>query len=296
VGDGVGALVWLAIGAALLSPALRRAPVDLALGLFALCFAASTLLAAAALVRGGRQRGGWSFVGGLGAVVQQCLVVAPAWVALLTIVGDSNVDFAGPSAARGHVPWAWNAFSNPGLSLSFVLLLATALPRASRPSSKLRRAATVAVMGRSGADDLFGWLYTCSTCAVAASAFLGGGSWPGFALGAAQHASLLGALALLVKYTALVLLVLMLRRLCSGITSDEWSGISLRICLPLSVLAVAVAHAFRWLRTVSPFWDWLGGGFGPALMLALAASVGVLAWRAAAGAARPAAASFAPWS
>ncbi len=296
VNDGVGVLVWLAIGAALLSPALRRAPVDLALGLFALCFTASALLAAAALVRGGRRRGGWSLLGGLRAVVQQCLVVAPAWVALLTLAGGSNADFTAPDAARGHVPWAWNAFSNPGLSLSFVLLLATALPRAARPSSRLQRAASIAVTGRSRADDLFGWLYLCSTCAVAASAFLGADTWPGFALRAAQHPSLLGALALLVKYTGLVLLVLMLRRLCSGITSDEWAGVSLRICLPLSVLAVVVAHAFRWLRSLSPFWDWIGGGFGPALMLALGVFAGVLAWRAALSAARQPPASFAPWS
>lgn len=294
VGDGAGVLVWLAIGAALLSPALRRAPVDLALGLFALCFTASTLLAAAALVRGGRQRGGWSLLAGLAAVAQQCLVVAPAWVALLTILGDSSVDFAPTVAARRLAPWAWNAFSNPGLSLSFVLLLATALPRAAPPHSKLRRAAGLVTTARTRADDLFGWLYSCSTCAVAASAFLGGDAWPGLALPGAQHAAFLGALGLLVKYTSLVLLLLLLRRVCSGITSDEWASVSLWICLPLSVLAVALTHAFRALRAVSPFWDWIGGGFGPALLLALVVVAAVIVWRAAA--ARSTAASLVPWS
>lgn len=298
VSDGVGALVWLAIGAALLSPALRSAPVDLTLGLLGLCFAASTLLAAAALVRGGRRHGSWSLLAGLRAVRSQCLVVAPGWVALLSVCNDAGVDFRELAVALGHLPWAWKAFSNPGFSLSFVLLLATALPRVSPSPFRLQRAAPPLPPARSRADDLFGWLYLCSTCGVAASAFLGADAWPGMALHATrgvEHATLLAGLALLVKYTGLVLLMLLLRRLCAGITSEEWARVSLRICLPLSLLAVALAHAFRALRSLSPFWDWIGGGFGPALFVALLLGASVVVWRAASFVARPAA-SLAPWS
>lgn len=297
VTDGVGVMVWLGIGAALLSPVLRSAPVDLTLGLLALCFGASTLLAVAALVRESKGEGLTSLLRGIAGAWRQCIVVLPGWIALLSTSCDAGIDFDELVARQGALPWSWNAFANPGLSALFIVLLSTALPRASQKSNRLLHARSLSVRGRG--DDLIGWLYLCSTCAIAASAFLGADAWPGMSLGATRAAptvSLSASVLLLVKYTTLVLLVSFLRRVCSGITTEEWAPIALRICLPISLLGVGLVYAFRAVAALSPFWEWLARSFGPACLLATSVGLLLFAGRIAAAARRSTPVSLTSWS
>jgi hypothetical protein len=298
LGGVLGLIVWFGILAVLLSPVLRRAPIDLTLGLFALMFGAATLLGAWHLVRGGRDNGRWSLLRGTQAAFSQCLTTAPGWVALLCVCVETGIDFDEMVRAQGAAPWRWHAFSNPGLSLLFVLLLLTALPRLGKPAWRLAHARPPRGSWRGRGDNLLGWLYVCSMCAVASIAFLGGDAWPGQALDASRAAlvpSLASALVLSAKYTGLVLFVCFLRTLSLNLTTRDWAPVSARICLPLSLAAAGLAYGWRSLELLAPFWQWLRLGFGPASVAAALLVLAALAWRIVLGLRQSPAPSLSPW-
>jgi hypothetical protein len=265
LGGSLGVLVWLGIASALVSPALRQGPVDRSLGLLTLFFAVSTAIGVWSLLDGGRERGGWSFRRGLSAAWQSFAIAAPGWMAWLAIGSETGVDFDDLVRGQGAWPWTWNAFSNPGLSLACVLLILTALPRMTRPRSGLPSARPPRLWLRARGDNVLGWSYLCAVCAVAAVAFLGGDAWPGE--GTEVGASLPAALALLAKYTGLVLGVAWLRALCLDVSREQWSRLSLRIAWPLSVAGALLAHGFRALGRLPPLFAWLHDGFAPAALV-----------------------------
>lgn len=293
-GGSLGVLIWLAVGAALLAPVLRRAPIDVSLGLLALMFGSSALLGAFGLIAGGRVGARWSLLRGTRAALAQWVIAAPGWVAVLAICSEAGTDFDDIVRAQGAYPWQWNAFTNPGLLVLFVLLLLTALPRLGRPLWRLSRARPARAPTRGRGDNPLDRLYLCAMCAVAAVAFLGGGAWPARDVDVGG-AALLPAVVLLAKYSGSVVVVSFLRRLSFGITSEQWAPLSLRVCLPLALAAAALAYGFRSLDAWSPFWRWIELGFGPlsfALLLVLGA---LMLWRALSPLQPPSTTSLSPW-
>jgi hypothetical protein len=259
---------------------LRRSPVDLTLGLFALMFGAATLLGAWHLVRGGRIGTRWSLARGVRAALSQAATVAPGWVALLAVCEETGLDADEMVRAQGAAPWHWNAFANPGLSLLFILLLLTALPRLGNPAWRLAHARPPSGSWRGRGDNLLGWTYLCSMCAVASIAFLGGDARSGQPLDATRGALVTAwpsALALSVKYTGLVFGVSLLRTLSLNLTTRDWAPFAARACLPLSLAAAALAHGWRALD-VAPFWHWVQIGFGPVGVLAASVAAMALGW------------------
>jgi NADH-quinone oxidoreductase subunit H len=298
LGGSVGVLIWLGVAAALLSPVLRRAPVDVSLGLLSLMFGSATLLCVGQLIEGGRAGQSWSLVRGARAALWQSVIAAPAGVAMLAICFETGIDFDGMARAQGALPWQWNAFANPGLLVLFALLLLTALPRLGRPLWGLTQARPPRT-ARARRDNPLGWLYLCSMCAVAAVAFLGGdvvGGNGGASSGLhAGRPSIASALVLLAKYTALVLTVSSLRRISCGVTAQQWGPISLRVCLPLALLGAAATHAFWALDALAPFWQWLELGFGPASFSMVLIVVSLLLRRAAVSMRAAQQPSLSPW-
>jgi NADH-quinone oxidoreductase subunit H len=263
-----GSLVFLGVGSALLAPALRRTPIDLGLGLLALAFGSATLLLATSLVEGGRGHALWSLRRGVQAALQQSLVIAPVWIGLLAIGLESGVDADEWQRAQGALPWTWNAFANPGLSVSFLCLLLTALPQPCRALGRLRHARVAA--GAATPHSLLGSLYACSLCALGALAFLGGGAgltdgdlWT---VGSSRIApSLLAWL----KYAALCGGLAGLRGLTQRLTLEQWAPLGIRRVLPVSLAAVLLAQSWRALAARSEFWHWVCSGFGPIVVGAL---------------------------
>lgn len=292
LGGSLGVLIWLAVGAALLAPVLRRAPIDVSLGLLALMFGSSALLGAFGLIHGGRVGARWSLLRGTRAALAQWVIAAPGWLAVLAICSETGADFDDIVRAQGVYPWHWNAFANPGLLVLFVLLLLTALPTVGRPGWRLSHARPTRAPARGRGDNALGRLYLCAMCAVAAVAFMGGGAWPAESVGGA---ALVPAVVLLSKYTGLVLVVSLLRSLSLGITSEQWAPLSLRVCLPLSLAAAALAYGFRSLHAWAPFWQWVELGFGPLSFVVLLVLGALIAWRVFSPLRQPSMSPLSPW-
>ena len=263
-----GSLVFLGVGSALLAPALRRTPIDLGLGLLALAFGSATLLLAASLVEGGRCGALWSLRRGVQAALQQSLVIAPVWIGLLAIGLESGVDADEWQRAQGALPWTWNAFTNPGLSVLFLCLLLTALPQPFRTLGRLRHARVLA--GSATPGSLLGSLYACSLCALGALAFLGGGA--GLADGdlwTVGSSRIAPSLLAWLKYAALCGGLAGLRGLTQRLTLEQWAPLGIRRVLPVSLAAVLLAQGWRALAARSEFWHWVCSGFGPIVVGAL---------------------------
>jgi len=298
-GGSRGALVWLAVGSALLAPLIRGTPIDLGLGLLTLCFGSATLLTAASLIDGGRRGARWSLWLGVRAALQQWLALVPAWIAIIASCFPSGLDVDELVRAQGPLPQHWNAFANPGLTLLFGALLLSALPTHRRSPGGLRHARSGAVFGRHAQSGWLAAIHSCSLCAVAALAFLGGDAWPSAADAAgpgASAASLLPSLLLWLKYTGLCCATTLLGALLERPAQSEWTPLSLRICLPLSLAAAALAGAWRALENRSDFWRWALSGYGPALLALLALALLVLPWQLWANLRRPdPAPGLSPW-
>ena len=100
---------------------------------------------------------------------------------------------------------------------------------------------------------------------------------------------------LLAKYTGLVLVASLLRSLSFGITSEQWAPLSLRVCLPLSLAAAALAHGFRSLDAWSPFWQWVELGFGPLSFAVLVVLAALITWRVFSPLRSPSTSPLSPW-
>jgi NADH:ubiquinone oxidoreductase subunit H len=298
LGGGIGLIVWFGIAAALLSPVLRRGAIDLTLGLLTVMFGSAALLGVWQLAQGGRIGPRWSLLKGIRAALLQCVIVAPGCLAVLSTCFETGVDFDDMVRAQGVAPWNWNAFANPGLLVLFVLLLLTALPRFGRSAGHLTGARPLRMSWRGRRDSILGWLYLCSMCAVAAIAFLGGDAWLGDLSSSSRTLfvpSLASSLVLVTKYTALVVAVAFLRALSLNVTLEQWGPVSLRICLPLAVLAAGVAQAWRSLDALPPFWHWVKAGFGPISVVAALLGGAVLAWRVSSHLRRSSPPALSPW-
>jgi NADH-quinone oxidoreductase subunit H len=268
LGGPPGALVFLGVGAALLAPALRGTPIDLGLGLLALAFGSATLLLAESLVEGGHTGAVWSLRRGVRAALQQALVIAPVWVGLLSIGLESGVDADEWQRSQGALPWTWNAFANPGLSLLFLCMLLTALPQSCRTAGRLRHSQLATGCPTRG--SVIGSLYSCSLCALAALAFLGGGA--GLADSGTWTAGLsriAPSLLAWVKYACLCGGLAWLRGLTQHLTLEQWAPLGIRLVLPSSLFAVLLGQSWRVLAARSEFWHWVCSGFGPVVVGAL---------------------------
>ncbi len=279
-------LIWLGIGGALLAPALRREPLDLGLGLLALASGSALLSIAASLFEGGRARSRWSLRRGMRAALQQFLMISPVWIGLLSLGLESGVDADEWVKSQGLEPWTWNALANPGLSLSFLLMLLSALPEPAAPRGRLLHAR--AERGQAPAGSLLGTIYACSVCALGAMAFLGGGAGLGDAAARGASSQLLPCLVCFAKYTGLYALVSTARRVCQRLTLAQWAPIGLWLALPGSLLAVLMAQAWRALDARSSFWHWLLSGFGPLFTAVSLVLLAVAGWGIAVALRRPA--------
>lgn len=293
-GGSLGVLIWLGVGAALLAPVLRRAPVDVSLGVLALMFGSSALLGAFGMIDGGRVGARWALFWGTRAALVQWVIAAPGWVAVLAICSETGADFDDIARAQGAYPWQWNAFANPGLLVLFVLLLLTALPRSGRPSWRLSQARPARTTAQGRGESALGRLYLCAMCAVAAVAFMGGGAWRSESVDVGG-ATLVPAVVLLAKYTGLVVVVSLLRSVSFGITSEQWAPLSLRVCTPLALVAAALAYGFRSLDAWSPFWQWVELGFGPLSFAVLVVLGALVAWRVLTPVRPPSTSLLSPW-
>jgi hypothetical protein len=285
-GSTPGSLIWLGVGSALLAPALRSQPLDLGLGLLALAFGSALLSIAGSLSEGGRGRTSWSLRRGMRAALQQFLMITPVWIGLLSLGLESGVDADEWVKSQGFWPWTWNAVANPGLSLSFLLMLLSALPEPAAPRGRLLHAR--AEPGHAPRGSLLGTIYACSVCALGALAFLGGGA--GLTASSSHEAGsqLLPSLICFAKYAALYALLAAARRACQRLTLAQWAPIGLWLALPGSVVAVVLAQTWRALDARSSFWHWLLSGFGPLLTAVSLVLLAVVAWGMAAALRRPA--------
>lgn len=293
-GGASGALVGIGVGAALLSPLLRRALVDVSAGMLATMFGAAALLGASAFVGAGAP-GAWSMCRATRAACQQWLTTAPAWVAALGSCLASGRDLDELARAQGVMPWRWNAFTNPGLLLACVALLLTTLPLSGKPGWRLRHARPPRISWRPDGDAWFDRLYVCSTCGVVSSVFLGGGAQLAAAAGGALLPALGAAALALGTYAALVLSVSFVRGLCLGVGAEQWGRLTLRVCLPLSGAGVGATYLFGVFAVASPLGAWVGGGFGPASSVAVVLGLVLVAQRSWVAARDPSPPALSPW-
>jgi NADH-quinone oxidoreductase subunit H len=272
----LGTLIWLGVGASFLAPILRRTPVDIGLGLLSLGFGSALLLTAQSLISGGRRGARWSLAAGLRTGLQRCAVIAPAAIAVLSACLSSGVDADELVQAQGVLPWQWNAFANPGFALSFLLILGSSLARTRTPGWSLHHAQPPAHLEQPAGDGVIGAIYAHATCALCALVFLGGDAWPANTPDPTRGALLatLPTLLLFAKYTLLSSCVGLLRRSTWQLTLEEWAPLSLRYCLPLSVVAAVLGSVWRGLPGKSALAHWALGGVGA---LGVAVALGVVA-------------------
>jgi hypothetical protein len=296
MGGASGVLVWIGMASALSAPLLRRVPVDVSLGLSLCLFVSSAVLSALAFIGAGGHDQRWSLRRGSSAALSRWVVTLPAWLALVAASFQDGIDVGAATSSRGPLPWHWSAFRDPTLFIACLALLASALPRAGRPLFRLSHARPPRLSWRLDGDEWFERLQLCTVCALATHLFLGGDALP--LAGQDDITPLvlaLSALLLVAKYTLLVLGVSFLRGLCLGLTPAEWSRLTLRFGLPISLGALALGHIWRSLGAMSPFWSWVWLGFGPACVAATAFGLVVSHRRALCAAREPSPPSLSPW-
>jgi hypothetical protein len=295
-GGASGVLVWIGMASALSAPLLRRVPVDVSLGLCLCLFLSTAVLSAFAFVGAGDRSARWSLRRASGAALARWIVTLPAWLAVAATSFQDGIDLGAATPTRGPLPWHWSAFRDPTLFIACLALLATALPRAGKPAWRLAHARPPRLSWRLDGDDWFDRLGLCTVCALATHLFLGGDAQPLWdPANSGPLPLVLSALLLVGKYTLLVLAVSFLRGLCLGVTPVEWSRLTLRYVLPLSLGALALGHVWRSLGVMSPFWSWLWLGFGPACVAAAVLGIALSARRALAAAREPSPPSLSPW-
>lgn len=299
LGGGLGSLVWLAVAGALLSPWLRRTDVDRSAGLLAVMFGASLLLAAWTVLHGGRVGDRWSLARGLRSVIEYAGCVAPGWLALAAACWQRGLDLDELARGQGPAPWAWNAFQNPGLGLTAVLLLLSTVPQPPAPQRRLASARPASPSLSPRPRNAFAWMYTCAVCAIVSLAFSGGDV--GFErLGAAQagdvRSASVAALVVLSKYAALSWLVVWLRSACFEPHFSAWSRISVRRGVPLAGVAMVLAHVWERGSAMQGLGAWVHAGAGLLFwLLCLAAAALALAYVRRAVHLPRRAAPFSPW-
>jgi hypothetical protein len=296
MGGASGVLVWIGMASALSAPLLRRVPVDVSLGLSLCLFASSAVLSALAFIGSGAGNPRWSLRLASSAALSRWIVTLPAWLALAAASFQDGIDVGAVTSSRGPLPWHWSAFRDPTLFIACLALLASALPRAGKPAWRLTFARPPRLSWRLDGDEWFERLQLCTVCALATHLFLGGDALP---IAAPEDATplvlALPAVLLIAKYTLLVLGVSFLRGLCLGLTPAEWSRLTLRFGLPISLAALALGHVWRSLGAMSPFWSWVWLGFGPACVAVTALAIVMSTRRALAAAHDPSPPSLSPW-
>jgi hypothetical protein len=213
---------------------------------------------------------------GLRAAFVASFVSLPAALSLLSVGFERGLDVDALAAVQGPLPWQWTALSNPGFGLAFLLLLATALPDPLPRRGLLSHADTpLSLRGVLPVGPLE-QLRVCSLCAIAVPTFLGGDALPELlsGTGGTSLEPAVCAVVLLIKYLAVALSVLALRAACAPPTAAQWSGVTARVLLPLSLAAGLCAHFWPLLAQGGPLLAWIEAGFGP---VAAAALVGLLA-------------------
>jgi NADH-quinone oxidoreductase subunit H len=226
--------------------------------------AASALLAVAAVVVSGAA---WA---GLHAAVHVAWQHVPAGLAVAcVVVATGSLRVQEIARAQGGCPWDWLAFRSPGALLALALLLACT--RISPASAAPHRSALEALVedvgplpspstlspgaspGRSGSG---GWsaaacrVHRLLVAGLATALFLGGWSLPGLSPEQQDGRVLLelaGALGLVAKTGALVVVLAVLRQALPGRTLPEASRATARRGGPLAVAALAMTALWnRW--------------------------------------------------
>lgn len=294
-GGASGLLVWLGVASAMSAPLLRRTPLDVTRGLLVTLTVSAALLIAFAFAAGDPAPARWSLRRAAIAALQQWLCLLPAGVALLAAGFASGIDLDDVVHAQGAWPWQWNAMRDPGQFVACAALLLCAVPRPGKPIWRLAHARPPRLSWRSDGDGWFDRLYLSSTCALAATVFLGGDALPLALAGSSSLSALLAAAMLVSKYTLLVLGVSFVRGLCLGLGAGHFYRFSLGVGLPAAVVAVAASEAWRWLGAASSLWSWVERGFGPASAALALLALAVVLFRAHGASREPGPPSLSPW-
>ncbi|HTV21634.1 MAG TPA: hypothetical protein VMG12_23255 [Polyangiaceae bacterium] len=294
-GGASGLLVWLAVGAALSAPLIRREPVDVTLGLSLSLIVAAALLVAQAFAAGGEARPRWSLASAFAAAFHQWATLLPAGFALLAMSLSTGSELDDVARGQGAWPWQWNAFRGPGPLIACAALLLTCLPRPGKPAWRLAHARAPRLSWSSDGEGWFDRLYLCSASALATLLFFGGDALPDLQLGAGWLFTLGAAATLLTKYTSVVLALSFLRGLCAGVSAEQWSRRGARLLVPAALAAFAISEGWRALGRSSPFFGWVEPGFAPACLAVVLLSLALVCLRANAAAREAGPPSLSPW-
>jgi NADH:ubiquinone oxidoreductase subunit H len=208
-----------------------------------------TVLAATALIVGGRQpRRRFSFFGGLSAVSSTLLFQTPVLAALVCAVllaGSLRSDDI--LAAQGGWPWQWFAFESPIALALFALLVLGLVPVIARPSAALSAslADESGGVGLRQRTTLSEWSHLILTSGIISLIFLGGPRVPAVrALEPAASAWLqvFGALLFQLKALSISACVLAIRFATGHISLARVGRLGLRLVLPAACACVVACY------------------------------------------------------
>lgn len=190
-----------------------------------------------------------------------CVVVTTGSLRLEDIVAAQGGQSGSPLDAGGW-PWHWFVFRNPASFLLFAAYVSALVTADGRKEPALPEAeATTSPKQKMGTRQLlflFGeWAHVFVACGLAGALFLGGWQLPGVPGGTVGDGSplkIVGALLFLAKSWALVLFVVWLRSALPRLSAAARARLALRVSLPLSLFALALALGSSFVTT------WLGNG------------------------------------
>jgi hypothetical protein len=265
-------LVFVAVGALLVAPLAGFSRFDPLPWLLAVWAFSRFGMSGLALVHGGRRaRVHWSLRQGMRVALCELCVALPALIALGVALFEPGVDFVRVLGHQGGLPWEWRGFESPALLLLMVMFLLTALPEGQQRSVLVRAGFSRGLRLGVRADSLPGWLHLCSVAALASVIFLGGDRLPpalAELLGSGPLVRVVAASVVLLKTSALIALVCLVRAAAYPLTGEQWASVTLRSCLPLALGLAGLQEFWQRAGVATDSLRWLDRGFGPAALSA----------------------------
>jgi NADH-quinone oxidoreductase subunit H len=256
------------IGASTLLLMLPASPAATSVGLAEVFVAALTSLLVAALFARRTPGDGGAFR--IVAVAHAFVAMLPAAIAVASaIVLTGSLRLGDVVAAQGGVPWQWYAFRDPAMA---ALFLASVFVTLGDTSSRVDTLA--GADGRSSPLGLLGVAKIVTTSAIVAVVFLGGWQVPGVSPAQSESRLTLAALGgaiFLAKLWGLAALLVLARRLLPTIARGRMTGLTLKVVVPISLLAFAAIVAET---------EWLGSRRAPgigAIVSSVLVSLGAIA-------------------
>jgi NADH-quinone oxidoreductase subunit H len=235
------------VGASALLLLLPAFPSVSGIGLVEVFVAAWTSLLVAALFarRAPGDKGAFRLVG----AAHELVVMLPAALAVASaIVVTGSLRVGDIVAAQGGAPWQWYAFRNPAMAALFLAASFAPLGVASH------RVGPLAEAEAGGGAPPIGWLgfsKIVTTSAIVVIVFLGGWRVPGLSPAQSESRlalSALGGALFLAKLWSVVALLVLARRLLPTISRGRMTALTLKVLVPLSLLAIgAILAESEWL-------------------------------------------------